>query len=372
MPSMPITSSIENMSHSPRLGLRILGRILGRMLLSALLPLLLLSPVAGAEAKLPKTSAEPNKIPAAGAEAAPEVTRIAFGSCNKHDAPQPLWAPIQAFAPQAFIWTGDIVYGDTRDMSVLRAKYTAQKAQPDYAALRARTRILGVWDDHDYGENNAGKEYPMRDSSQAALLDFLDEPSDSPRRRQQGVYASHLLGPEGRQIKVILLDCRYHRDPPGAKGDVLGEVQWKWLEGELKQSPARIHLIVSGIQILPEEHKYEKWANFPAARKRLLDLIAASGAPGVLLLSGDRHIAEISRMDVAGLTYPLYEVTSSGMTHSWEGIGKEANQHRVGDLFPKLNFGALEVDWKGERPEVKLQIRDRDGKVRLEQAIKFP
>ena len=73
---------------------------------------------------------------------------------------------------------------------------------------------------------------------------------------------------------------------------MLGAEQWQWLETELRNSTVQIHLIVSGIQILPEEHKYEKWANFPQSRRRLLRLIGETGVPGVILLSGDRHLAE--------------------------------------------------------------------------------
>jgi alkaline phosphatase D len=46
---------------------------------------------------------------------------------------------------------------------------------------------------------------------------------------------------------------------------MLGETQWKWLEDQLTASDADVHIIGGGIQFLPEEHRSEKWANFPAA-----------------------------------------------------------------------------------------------------------
>jgi alkaline phosphatase D len=95
---------------------------------------------------------------------------------------------------------------------------------------------------------------------------------------------------------MFLLDMRYRRDAPHPTGDMLGAEQWRWLEAELRSSTAQVHLIVSSTQILPEEHKYGKWANFPQARQRLLRLISATGVPGVVLLSGDRHFALQSRI----------------------------------------------------------------------------
>ena len=179
---------------------------------------------------------------------------------------------------------GDIVYADTDDVTRTRALYRAQAARADYAAVVAQMRVVGVWDDHDFGRNDVGSEYPSRTESQVALLDFLGEPSDSPRRGRLGVYASYELGEGDQRVKLIMLDGRYHRDLPSARGDTLGEAQWTWLERELRTSTARLNLVTSGYQVLPLDHSNEKWGNFPIARARLLDLIAATrAAPGVVL-----------------------------------------------------------------------------------------
>ena len=290
------------------------------------------------------------------------VERIAFGSCNMHDREQPMWQVIQRLEPDVWIWTGDIVYGDTEDMALLRSKYEAQKAQPDYARLASRCDVIGIYDDHDYGVNNGGKEYPRRAESQQLLLDFLDVAPDSPRRVRAGAYGSHLYGSGDQQVLILLLDARYHRDPPGDDADVLGAEQWAWLEEQLTTTQARLNIIASGIQVLSAEHKYEKWANFPRARKRLLNLVHTSGARGVVFLSGDRHLAEISRLDSPGHP-PLYDVTSSGLTHSWTTFPGEPNRLRVGSVFHQLNFGLLVIDWRTEPAVVDLQILDVRGAV---------
>jgi alkaline phosphatase D len=139
---------------------------------------------------------------------------------------------------------------------------------------------------------------------------------------------------------------------------------------ELRNSTAQIHLLVSGIQILPEEHKYEKWANFPQSRRRLLHLIGETGEPGVILLSGDRHLAEISRLDEPDVGYPLYEMTSSGLTYSSRLVRPEPNRSRVGEQWRGLNFGLVVIEWSAN-PMIALQIHDRNNLVCLEQRFEL-
>ncbi len=295
------------------------------------------------------------------------LRRIAFGSCNAQQYPQPIWQAVVDSDPDLWIWTGDIVYADADSIEPIRAAYAMQKKRPEYAKLRERCRIIGVWDDHDYGLDNGGSEYPIKRESQAALLDFLDEPADSPRRSQAGVYTKYSFGPPGQRVQIILLDTRYHRDPPGPHGDVLGAEQWEWLEKALGND-AQITVIVSSVQVIPEEHRFEKWANFPESRAQLLRLIKESGRACVLI-SGDRHIAEISMWETSGLPHPLYEVTSSGLTHSWKDFPGEPNQYRIGPVFSELHFGVLEIDWDSKPGAISMEIRDVNGVERIRHRV---
>ncbi|RZS97960.1 alkaline phosphatase D family protein [Cecembia calidifontis] len=304
------------------------------------------------------------------------VETISFGSCNKHDLPQPLWNSIIADDPDIWIWLGDIIYGDTHEMALLNEKYSQQKDLIDYRRLRLNTSVIGIWDDHDYGINDGGKYYGKKKESQQILLDFLDEPKDSPRRKQEGAYASYTYGIGENSIKVILLDTRYHRDTlfresgkylPNLNGTILGEEQWNWLERELKNSTARINIIASGIQIIPTEHPFEKWANFPNERERLLDLIANSKVKNPILLSGDRHIAEISQLKDKRFPLGIVEITSSGMTHTWSSYREEYNPYRIGNLIASLHYGTLKLDWENEW--MTFYIKGEQGQIYLEQRI---
>ncbi|MEJ8757809.1 alkaline phosphatase D family protein [Pontibacter sp. H259] len=307
------------------------------------------------------------------------IDTIAFGSCNRQNLPQVIWPAINQNKPDVWVWLGDNIYGDSDDMNVLQQKYDSVQQEPGYKQLKATAKIIGTWDDHDYGLNDGGKEFKKREQSQRLFWDFIGEPTNSKRRQQQGVYSSHTFGPKGKQVKVILLDSRFHRDSlarikkvyqVNQTGDMLGEAQWKWLEKELRNSKAQINIIGNGIQVLPEEQAFEKWANFPTSRKRLLDLLAKTQARGVILISGDRHIAEISKTEIPGLNYPLYEVTSSGMTHVYSGNSVEPNKYRVGELINKLNFGVFRFTW-GDKVQVDMLIKGTENEILLQETVVY-
>lgn len=296
-----------------------------------------------------------------------ELSVIALGSCNDQDRPQPLWDEIAAHRPGLWVWLGDNVYADTDDAGVFREKYDRQLAQPGYAALRRTTPVIGTWDDHDYGVNDGGAEWHARELSKGEMLRFLAVPEDDPVRSRPGVYSAHRYGAEGRRVAVILLDARWWRDPlerpggvyaPNETGDILGEAQWAWLAEELAQ-PAELLILGSGIQFLPEEHPYEKWANFPAARQRLFTMLEKAAAGKILLVSGDRHLAEMSALTTEG-GRQLTEMTTSGLTHAYRGVPDEPNRHRIGPLVPRLNFGIVRIDWTKDNPAVELEIRGED------------
>ncbi len=92
----------------------------------------------------------------------PLISRIAFGSCQTQDEPLPILRTVLEWEPELFIYLGDNIYGDTNDMAVLEAKYAKLGAKKDFAALRANVPTIATWDDHDYGANDAGKDYPFR------------------------------------------------------------------------------------------------------------------------------------------------------------------------------------------------------------------
>lgn len=315
---------------------------------------------------------------------ATDVLTVAFGSCNRQDKPQDYWSTIGAFQPAAWLWLGDNVYSDTDDMDKMAADYATQKNNPEYTAFAASvSTIYGVWDDHDYGLNDGGKEWPHQAAAKEQMLAFLDVPADAAVRKRTGAYQAYTIQQGDVAVRVILLDTRSFRDPltpptqadhrygKNAAGTILGKEQSAWLNEQLEASKTHDFLVIgSSIQVLPEEHGYEKWANFPAARTALLDAIVAHAGPEVLLLSGDRHLAEISRLEHSGRT--IHEVTASGLTHSYEAAD-EPNRHRVSPLIGSKNFGLLHFLKDEAGTHLLAEIRAiSDGAALAETALTTP
>ena len=311
-------------------------------------------------------------------------------------------------------------------VSVLEQEYQALQQTKGYNELVKSTPfVFGTWDDHDYGGNDMGKDMPEKSQRRDAFWRFLGHAPAGEAENRQGVYHSITLGEttsttNNQQVKIILLDTRTYRDdhcgipslatlfPLGAgvacatrwimaglgswycrhrQATMLGEAQWQWLQQELETSTAAVHIIASSVQVLSTNpvriiciYKYlyinilnechslywwqpqvmEGWCHYPSERTRLLRML--QNVPGVILLSGDVHYAEI--LDA---TPSITEVTSSGMTHvctkhiygplckpllnTFKG---HRSQQSVDGYYIQRNFGSLEIDWESNTVEVKI------------------
>lgn len=310
------------------------------------------------------------------------LRKILFGSCIKEENPVPILETIGAQEPDLFIFLGDNIYADTEDMAIMRSKYAMLGDDAGFRKLRKSTRVLATWDDHDYGMNDAGVEYSKKVESQREFLDFWKEPKDSPLRSRPGIYASHVFGPVGKRVQIIMLDTRYFRSPlkRGERrvgghwvpdGDprktMLGEAQWKWLEQELRR-PAELRVVATSIQAIAEDAGQETWSNLPGERKKLFDLVAKTEANGVIFISGDRHWSELSCLR-DGVPYPLFDLTSSSLNQVHGRGTPTKNRFRISPTtYHRANFGAIVVDWKDD-PVIKLEIRDTNAKMCLEHTL---
>lgn len=317
------------------------------------------------------------------------VTKIAFGSCGYQDDPQPVLSLAAGRSPDAFIFLGDNIYGDTKDMDTLENKYKRWQAQPDFRKLDSSTKIFATWDDHDYGWNDDGKHYPFKNESKELFLKYFKEPAESERRKHEGIYKTEYIKTGDKTVQILLLDVRTFRNnlllykkgdslprkeyfytpdyKPHTSADstLLGAEQWKWLEEELKK-PADLRFICSGSQFGIEYNGYEAWANFPHEQKKMLELIKQTRANGVIFLTGDVHYAEISRLEEPGL-YPIYDITSSGITSTWDFA--TLNKNRIEGPVMDNHFGLVTIEWKTD-PEIKMEIIDKFSNQRIEYTIK--
>lgn len=315
------------------------------------------------------------------------VTSIAFGSCNTAQREIPILATIAGESHDLFMYVGDNVYGDARaynaDLPELRENYAALAARPEFRLLRSAVPMLATWDDHDYGMNDMGRDFPFKGFAEQLFLDFWGASEDDPRRQREGIYDAQIFGPEGQRVQVIMLDTRYFRsdltrtDEYGAEGreryipsdnpdqDMLGSAQWAWLADQLAE-PADLRLIVSSIQVLAEGHGWEAWRTMPLERDRLFRLINESGAQGVVFVSGDRHSAGLYRRDDVA-SYPLYEITSSALNMASSRENTEPGPNRLGQMYSAENYGVIGIDW--DQGQLSLEIRDMDGDAVRQESI---
>lgn len=157
-------------------------------------------------------------------------------------------------------------------------------------------------------------------------------------------------------------------------------MQWAWLAEQLK-IPAEVRVIGSSYQVLSNLHGSEMWGNFPKERERLFRLLRDSHAGGIVMLSGDRHLAELATLpktDPLGIGYPLHEATSSSLNAPSGNITKagvrfanEINLYRAGLTFFDINYGNILIDWTTDDPVIRLQVCDEKGTVVLQQRNKL-
>jgi len=325
------------------------------------------------------------------------ISSIAFGSCSHQDKPLPIFSLIDKHNPDLFIHLGDNIYGDTKNMCKLKHKYRKLARNRDYKNFRKHNKIIATWDDHDYGQDDAGKYYPKKSKSKKIFLRFFNEPKESLRWTHSGIYTSYYYHINGKILQIILLDNRTFRDnllpydgslnpdtlkienngfvrydydldySPQMNPDstILGMEQWKWLEGELRK-PADIRIIGSSTQFSTEYNGYETWANFPLEQARMLQLITDTQAKGILFISGDVHYAEMSKL-VNETTYPIYDLTASGLTEEWKFA--TPNVYRIGEPVMENHFGMININWTLEIPEISLEIWDEDNNLRIQQTV---
>nr|WP_156780938.1 alkaline phosphatase D family protein [Hyphomonas sp. Mor2] len=339
-------------------------------------------------------------LPTAGAGAAfpsedAVITSVLLGSClDEEKGPSAAMRSIANENADLFLMVGDNVYGD-RDgrayvnnqpnLDEVRESFADLAAREDFQAVRAAHPMMVAWDDHDFGANDAGNEFPFRGLAERVHEVFWGLESQDVGK-WPGTYYARSFGPDGQRVQVIMLDTRFFRssltptDDWGAKGkerylpapagsmqDMLGAAQWTWLENQLRQ-PADIRLIASSIQIMPTTHGWEAWSAMPDERQRLFDLIKRTDATGVVFLSGDRHTAFIYEEDGI-LPYAAHELTSSSLNVAFATESEEMDARQVGAGFAPENYGKLEIDWDAKT--IALKVKDNAGQTVRQNDLTF-
>ncbi len=228
--------------------------------------------------------------------------------------------------------------------------------------LLANAANYAIWDDHEYGPNDADRTYVHKDKTLRAFQLFWGNPS-------YGLPGA--CGPNGitsyfqwGDVDFFLLDNRWFRPPNDCKTcekTILGKEQLEWLIEALAASKATFKLVAVGGQVLNTVERWETWANLaPEERNYLLGRLAAEGVRNVIFLTGDRHHTELSKF-VNEQGWTVYDLTSSPLTSS-SGPRDEVNKLRVpGTLVTRRNFVTLTFSGPRKQRTCTLRCFDAQG-----------
>ena len=296
------------------------------------------------------------------------VYKLGIGSCVDQDYPTPAWASLEKESINSFFFLGDNIYGDVPSGRLDNVILSYEKLNDQMPSWLKNTEKLVIWDDHDYGLNDAGANYIYKAESQQIYNDAWNIDQNDPRRSREGIYFSELKDIAGKKILIVGLDTRYFRSNlikignsykphKNSNTTILGPTQWQWLEKELSREHD-ILILASSIQVLATEHRFEKWANIPHERDRLLALLNKLSSK-VLIISGDRHRSGFYKLD------NIYEFTSSSLN---KGIfpSYESDSLLLGKTYTQNNYGIVQFH------ENSLNLFIKDENMNILESLEIP
>ena len=320
------------------------------------------------------------------AKAAPDIT-IAIGSCYFLSDPNPLYGgtdygggfeifdAIAAKKPDLMLWLGDNLYfqkPDYLDPDAMAARHRRQRAYAPLSRLLTATSHIAIWDDHDFGWNNADGSYPLKGEALRLFKLYWANPSFG-LPEVPGVFGFAMHG----DVDLVLTDGRYYRShprlPDSPAKTMFGAAQFEWLKGILLNARGAVKIIASGSQVWNAASRFDGLYQFPAEQKSLADFLLAQRIDGLLFVSGDRHFTELLRVERAG-AYPFYEFTSSPLTSGpWENPeAREQENPQVvpGTLVGKRQFGLIRISGPGNARSIALESYDQTGAMLWRQQLR--
>jgi alkaline phosphatase D len=271
-----------------------------------------------------------------------------------------------AKTPAAFnVWLGDNWYTREVDYSTrwgLNYRASHDRAIPVLQQFMASMPQYSIWDDHDYGPDDAGKSYILKDESRKIFMNYSLNPSYG--EDGKGIYSTISYG----DVDVFLTDDRFFRSEdampdsidgkPNTAKTYFGKMQMEWLKNALVYSKATFKVIATGSQVLNPYSSAECMKNYSAEYYELMDFLAAQKIKGVVFITGDRHHSEVIKLDRPGL-YPLYDITTSPFTagvSKVSGIELNSPVRIKGTLVQEQNFAKITVSGKKNERVFKVEF----------------
>ena len=304
---------------------------------------------------------------------APDFTFL-VGSCHYGNEPiydrpgkpyggDPFIFTTMAKEKSAFmLWTGDAWYSREVDYySKWGLWYRAQYARrmPAIQPFLKSMPQWAMWDDHDFGPNDIGMNFILKDESRKVFMQYFCNPSYGDQG--QGAYTMNTWG----DVDIFMLDDRWWRSAnrlidsidgqPNPEKIMLGKQQMLWLKNSLAYSSATFKIIMFGSQVLNPASPFDKFLDFTLEYNELMKFLTLQKVNGVVFFSGDRHHSEVIKVERPG-SYPLYDVTISPLTSGTHVFGatEKNNPYRVVGVDQKQNYGRISIS--GKRNERVLMV----------------
>ena len=255
--------------------------------------------------------------------------------------------------PTCMLWLGDYIYlkpADWWSRSGYIDRYTKTRSLPELQELLAYCPHFAIWDDHDFGPNDATGSWMMKETALDVFRLFWPNHTFG-TDEVPGIMSAF----QTEDVQVFMLDNRFHRTEQMTKGEeqILGKPQIDRLINQLKYSTSPFKLVAVGGQVLNPAAVYENHANYEEERTYLLKRIEDEKINGVIFLSGDRHHSEVMEYEEGGVR--IREFTTSPLTSGAHTKVTESNDYRVkGSLIEERNFSILKVS--GARGDRELEI----------------
>ena len=268
------------------------------------------------------------------------------------------------------VWLGDNVYylgkQYTSYDNMFKRNLTVRNFFPVLQMFLAQQPNYAIWDDHDYGWNDADRTFPLRDTALKVFKGFWPNTYDA-RDTLKGTYFTFRY----YDTEFFMTDDRYYRAPEGdTAGDFLGKEQLAWLKSKLLASNATFKFICIGSQVLNDSYYGESYAKYPKERNNLLDYIVANNIKGVIFITGDKHFSEMSKRVWKGYTF--LDFTSSPLTSPVIKLRTSGfvNTYSVpGTLLYRKNFGKISITGSPGNRVCKMEIYGRGGEKKWEYVV---
>lgn len=314
----------------------------------------------------------------------PPKVNFAIGSCNYVNEPRfdrpykpygsehEIFTAIHQKKPDFMVWLGDNTYlreADWNSRTGILHRYTHTRSLPELQPLLASTHHYAIWDDHDFGPNDADGSFWLKDTTAEVFKLFWGNPNYD------------VLGNGGitgvfqwADLDFFLLDNRYNRSSNknfATQRQILGKAQIDWLINALASSHAPFKFVAIGGQVISDEAVYENYATYPKERAYLLQKIREAKIEGVIFLDGDRHHTVLSKWQSTPQVYPIYDLTCSSLTAGTNNNKETGNTYSLPDtVVGQHNFGLLQVTGPRTNRLLTINVLDKNGNTIWQKQIK--